>query len=94
MREPLLDDVDDITAALGASPELSAEMNRLIEHFDVASMHAEEQALFLLEVGRLIHDDYVRRIEEVRASGGGGIVPPYAECARATVSALLQGEVL
>jgi hypothetical protein len=89
MREPLL---DDITAALGASPELSAEMNRLIEHFDVASMHAEEQALFLLEVGRLIHDEYVRQIEEVRARGRG-MVPPYAECARATVSALLQGEV-
>lgn len=92
MKEICPSDFEDIASHLGSPPELSAEMNRLIEHFDLASMHAEEQAIFLLEVGRLAHDEYARRIDDIRAAGGS-VLPPYVECLRATVSALICGGV-
>lgn len=88
MKDKLQQRAIEFAQSLGFSSELSADVSALIDYFDVESMSPEEQAVFILEVGRLVHDRYTQLIDQTRESGGGEVMP-YAEFARGVFAELI-----
>jgi hypothetical protein len=88
MKDTFNERAVEFAQSLGFSAELSADVSKLIDYFDVESMSPEEQAVFILEVGRLVHDRYALVINQTRESGGGEVMP-YADFARGVFAELI-----
>jgi len=69
---------------LGMSLSVCSDFSRLLNEFDVHAMHAEEQAIFLLEFGRLARDRY----EQLSASAQG-IIPTLTESVTRLINELI-----
>ena len=63
-------------------------MESLLEKFEVSRMSSDEQALFLIEVGRILHERYSQKIEESRAKDDEE-VGSFEQCALTTLNELI-----
>jgi hypothetical protein len=74
---------------LGFSTALLAHVESLLERFNVTAMLPDEQAIFVIEIARIVHDRYQQFVEET-VSHGGPAVPSYEEIARDTLAELMK----
>jgi hypothetical protein len=65
----------EISRHLGFPDEVIREISILLEHIGFVAMSAEEQAVFIFELGRLAAERYAQVIAECRDNAA---VPPFA----------------